>query len=69
MKIHTNVKCPYCGVSNKLLIDTDSFYIPPMVVNCDVLEDGCDRDFVIKPQLSIDTKIFKIQEDETDGKK
>jgi hypothetical protein len=68
MNICVEVKCPYCGISNKLLVDIDSVYIYPRVVTCDMEEGGCDKDFVIKPHLSISTKIFKIQEDEPDGK-
>ena len=68
MRIHTNVKCPYCGTVNKVLVEAESLYIPPIVATCDMLKGGCDKDFVIKPHLSISTKIFKIQEDEPDGK-
>ena len=68
MKIHTNAKCPYCGTINKVLIEAESLYIPPIVATCDMLKGGCAEDFVIKPHLSVDTKIFKIREEETDGK-
>jgi hypothetical protein len=68
MNICVEVKCPYCGTINKVLIEAESLYIPPIVATCDMLKGGCDEDFVIKPQLSISTKIFKIQEDEPDGK-
>lgn len=68
MKINTNAKCPYCGTINKVLIEAESLYIPPIVATCDMLKGGCDEDFVIKPQLSVSLKIFKIQEDKPDGK-
>ena len=68
MKIKTNAKCPYCGTVNQILVEAESLYVSPMVVTCDLMEGGCDEDFVIKPQLSVSTKIFKIQEDKPDGK-
>jgi len=47
-------KCPYCGIENTIRIEVLDYGITKKeVVTCDVSSGGCDRDFIIKPNLRL----------------
>lgn len=53
------VRCPYCG--HEITVDVSNDYTQKQVVTCDVMEGGCELDFVADVRVSITAKAFKIE--------
>lgn len=68
MDRNVTVCCPYCGCEAKVKVTEDFFQ--KTVVTCDIMDGGCDRDFVVDIRVSIDAKALKIEgEEETNGER
>lgn len=59
MERSVKVKCPYCGAEMK--VSPDGEYVEKKLVHCDVMEGGCDRDFVVDIRVSVEVKALKIE--------
>lgn len=57
------VRCPYCGRENA--VDVSNDYAQKQVVTCDVMEGGCELDFVADICVSIKVTALKIEGQET----
>lgn len=61
MKVIIYSICPYCGLTN---VNEEEFnYISTIksVVTCDVIEGGCDKDYVVSTTLKIECESLKIE--------
>ena len=56
------VLCPYCGMKNTVRIQED--FRQKSIATCDMVEGGCDKDFVVDAFVSIETKVLKIEGEE-----
>lgn len=56
------IKCPYCGNINKVQVEPHSWPKRDIVV-CDPEsgEGGCDKEFVIKWEVTVDVYAFGIE--------
>lgn len=61
INLYINVKCPYCGLRNIVFLNVDGRFIPKKVITCDIDMGGCDKDFVIDPQLKVTADVYKIE--------
>jgi hypothetical protein len=55
----TLVKCPSCGIENKVAIYSDQLRGKTLVC-CDVEIGGCDEQFAYSVDFSIETETFKL---------
>lgn len=61
INLSVNVRCPYCGLENNVILNIDSRFIPKQIVTCDIDIGGCDKDFVIDPRLKVTADAYKIE--------
>lgn len=56
------VSCPYCGHTNTVRIDRNSFEQREIVI-CDIEDGGCDKEFavLIKTEITFNVKISEIK--------
>ena len=62
INLSVNVKCPYCGISNNVILNIDKHYIPKQIVACEIGMGGCGKDFVIDPHFEIIASVYRIEE-------
>ena len=60
----TLIKCPYCGIENKVIIYSDQLHTKT-VTYCDVEIGGCDEQFAYSVEFSVETEVFKFEKVET----
>lgn len=59
MNRNVTVRCPYCGCEAKVKVTEE--FSQKTVVTCDIMDGGCDQDFVVDIRVSIDAKVLKIE--------
>lgn len=60
MELIKTIKCPYCGVENKIIINIENV-IDKQVQLCDCEEGGCDRYFVAFTKIKVECDVKKIE--------
>jgi hypothetical protein len=55
----TLVRCPHCGIENKVLIYSDQLHGKSLTY-CDLEIGGCDEQFAYSVDFSIETETFKL---------
>lgn len=66
-KFNAEIVCPFCGHLNSRFVKVKSLNPPKMLVICcnDKTGDGCGRFFTVQFFITIESKIFTLQEHET----
>lgn len=57
--------CPYCGHENGFTIDPIPIGPRQTIVHCDSEDGGCDRPYFVRFRVVAQTKVYKIDRDET----
>ena len=59
------VKCPYCGNTHTQCLAAEHFGTEKMIATCEVQNEtdkpGCGKDFVIKFETKLETKLYRIE--------
>lgn len=55
----TLVKCPYCGIENKVTVYADQLH-GKLLMYCDLEIGGCDEQFAYSVDFSIETETYKL---------
>ncbi len=56
--MNAQVKCPYCGMNNRFKHRGIGSW--QSNVTCDIDNGGCDRTFVVRYRIVVQTKVHKI---------
>ena len=59
MDARATLTCPYCGVKVNCTVDC-RFFRESVVVRCEPVVGGCDRDFVLDFWAKFETRIRQI---------
>ncbi len=59
------LKCPYCNLSQNYPLVSHDFGADKAIYTCEKDNEtgrsGCGKDFVLKYEIKLETKIFKIE--------
>lgn len=61
MKIQIEVKCPYCKFINQIYVEIGNQRFVRELINCDLKDEGCDKDFVIDVAIKTKIETFKVE--------
>jgi len=58
------VRCPYCGFNTPTAIDVLRVAMGEgwHIVNCDLDEGGCDKEFAMRVEVRYDARVYELKE-------